>query len=115
MILTTVIYFVIPKYIKNACTFYICLDLHPTAPIICFGVIGFIASIIMALLFDGPVLPKKWNDIGILLFAGMLMLLGQFLTTIALKMELAGKVALTVKSSQILFSFMFQILIFDVS
>ena len=69
----------------------------------------------MAILVDGSVLPKNSNDIGILVFGGMLSLLGQLLTTVALKMELAGKVALAVKSSQILFSFIFQILLFDVS
>jgi hypothetical protein len=69
----------------------------------------------MALLVDGSVLPSNSNDIGILLFGGVLSLLGQMLTTVALKMESAGKVALTLKSSQILFSFMFQILLFDVS
>ena len=95
--------------------FLICLDLHPTVPITCFGVVGFITSIIMALLVDGSVLPNNSNDIGILLFGGVLSLLGQMLTTVALKMESAGKVALTLKSSQILFSFMFQILLFGVS
>ena len=69
----------------------------------------------MALLVDGSVLPKNRNDIGLVLFGGMLSLLGQLLTTLALKMELAGKVALAVKSSQILFSFIFQMLLFDVS
>ena len=54
-------------------------------------------------------------DTGILLLGGMLSLLGQFLTTIALKLESAGKVALSIKASQILFSFIFQILLFDVS
>ena len=95
--------------------FLMSLDLHPTAPITCFGVVGFVTSIIMALLVDGSVLPKNRNDIGIVLFGGMLSSLGQLLTTLALKMELAGKVALTVKSSQILFSFIFQMLLFDVS
>ena len=69
----------------------------------------------MAILVDGSVLPKNSNDIGILVFGGLLSLLGQLLTTVALKMELAGRVALAVKSSQILFSFIFQILLFDVS
>ena len=69
----------------------------------------------MALSIDGSVMPKTWSDSGILLFGGMLSLLGQLLTTIALKLEMAGKVALTLKSSQILFSFVFQVLIFYVS
>ena len=96
--------------------FYIyIIDLHLTVPTTCFGIVGFFASTIMALIIDGSVLPKTWMDTGILLVGGMLSLLGQFLTTIALKLESAGKVALSIKASQILFSFIFQILLFDVS
>ena len=103
-------------HICICCWYFIyIIDLHLTVPTTCFGIVGFFASTIMALIIDGSILPKTWMDTGILLVGGMLSLLGQFLTTIALKLESAGKVALSIKASQILFSFIFQILLFDVS
>ena len=90
-------------------------DLHATTPITCFAMVGFVSSLIMAMISDGSVLPKAGSDIFILLLGGVFGLLGQFFTTMSLKLEYAGKVALTVKSSQILFSFIFQVLVFEVS
>jgi len=88
-------------------------DLHATTPITCFAIVGFLSSSIMALIIDGSVLPKVGSDIFILLLGGVLGLLGQFFTTVSLKIESAGKVALAVKSSQILFSFILQVFVFD--
>lgn len=81
----------------------------------CFAIVGLILSLLMSLFVDDNVLPTRASDIFILLLGGMLGLLGQFFTTMSLKLEYAGKVALTVKSTQILFSFIFQTILFDVS
>ena len=81
----------------------------------CFAIFGFLSSTIITLVLDDCLLPKRKTDIFLLLLGGVLSLLGQFFTTMALKLEYAGRVALTVKSTQILFSFIFQALIFDVS
>ena len=81
----------------------------------CFAIFGFLSSTIMSLVLDDCLLPKSKTDIFILLLGGVLSLLGQFFTTMALKLKYAGRVALTVKSTQILFSFIFQALIFEVS
>ena len=81
----------------------------------CFAIVGFLTSSMMSLFVHDNVLPTATSDIFVLLIGGIFGLLGQFFTTMALKFESAGKVALTVKSTQILFSFIFQALIFDVS
>ena len=69
----------------------------------------------MAVWNDGTVLPKSSSDIPIIFLGAMFSLLTNFCVTMATKMEMAGKVALTAKSTQILFSFIFQILFFNVS
>ena len=91
------------------------LDLHTTTSLACVGIGGFLTSIFMALWSDGTVLPKTTSDIPIILLGGLFSLLTNFCVTMAMKMELAGKVALTAKSTQILFSFIFQVLFFNVS
>ena len=77
-------------------------------------------SLIAAILIDGelgtrhifPVTFKEWS---LLITIGLLSFVVQFTLTKALQLELASTVALERKSSDVIFAFLFQIVIFWVS
>ena len=97
-------------------------DVHSATVVFNFSIIGFIDGFILTMVFDVVLespeikggLPTNVYDWLTCVAIGMLSYAGQFALTVSLQVEAAGVATLMRKAFDIIFSYLFQILIFKV-
>ena len=80
-----------------------------------FGGIGALESFLLMMTLGDGCVPQCGHDRAMMVLIGLLAFIGQFMLTVSLQVEEAGKVSIIRKSADILFAFAFQILLFQVS
>ena len=103
-------------------TFFNIADVHSATVVFNFSIIGFIDGFIFTMVFDVVLespeikggLPTDIYDWLTCVLIGILSYAGQFALTVSLQVEAAGVATLMRKAFDIIFSYLFQILIFKV-
>ena len=96
--------------------------MHSATVLVNYSIIGFLAGLILTLVFDVYLessdikggLPTSVYDWLLLISIGVLSYAGQFALTVSLQVEAAGVAALFRKAFDIIFSYLFQIIVFKV-
>ena len=104
------------QFLTTVCTF---LDLHWSIVLSNFGFIGFLTTLIVAILVDGKVatkniFPLSVHEWGLMIAVGLLSFVVQVCFTKALQYENASTASLERQASDVIFAFLFQVIIFQV-
>ena len=89
--------------------------IHFSVTLMVFGGIGALESFLLMMTLGDGCVPQCGHDRAMMVLIGLLAFIGQFMLTVSLQVEEAGKVSIIRKSADILFAFAFQILLFKVS
>ena len=95
------------------------LDLHWSTVLTVLGGIGLFSTFITAVMIDGEmatkhIFPTSLYEWSMLIAVGLLSFVIQFCFTKALQFEMASTVSLERKATDVIFAFLFQIIIFMV-
>jgi len=87
--------------------------IHFSVTLSVFGLVGMLESAVFMFALGDSCIPACGEDRLMMVGVGLLSFLAQILLTVSLQVEEAGKVSIMRKSGDILFAFLFQILIFN--
>lgn len=87
-------------------------SVHYSVTLTNFGTIGTLESAVFMFSLGEPCIPKCGHDRYFMVGVGLMSFVAQILLTVSLQLEEAGKVSIMRKAGDILFAFLFQILIF---
>ena len=94
-------------------------DIHWSIVLSIFGFIGFLITLVVAILINGDVatkhiFPPSFHEWGLLIAVGLLSFVVQVCFTKALQYEKASTASLERQASDVIFAFLFQVTIFQV-
>ena len=90
-------------------------NVHFSVTLLVFGTIGALESSVFMASLGRPCIPQCGFERAMMIAIGLLSFIAQIMLTVSLQIEEAGKVSIMRKSGDILFAFLFQIFIFNVS